>query len=169
MLPICERRLRLPRTDVAPVWTRSWPIAKEPTTLGQHLKKKRFMAGLRQAQIACQLGVSCRTLSLWECDRIYPAWAFQPRLIAYLGYDPFAETGRPDAKSNETQGVAFLSRDTPESVGQKIRHFRLKSRKTRKQFAKELGVSIKTLWGWETNRWEPSPKCRKLLTGLVIL
>ena len=161
MLPYCERRLRLPRTDVAPVWTRSWPIAKEPTTLGQHLKKKRFMAGLRQAQIARQLGVSCRTLSLWECDQIYPAWTFQPRLIAYLGYDPFTETGRPDAKSNETQGVAFLSPNTPVSIGQKIRNFRLKSRKTRIQLAAEWGVSPKTLWGWEAGFRQPTALLKK--------
>ena len=158
-LPFCERRLKLPRTDVAPVWTRSWPIAKEPTTLGQHLKKKRFQAGLRQAQIARKLGVSSRTLSLWECDRIYPAWAFQPRLIAYLGYDPFTETGLPNSKSNEPSGVAYFSTDALVSIGQKIRHFRLKSRKTRLQLAKEWGVSPKTLWGWETNRWQPSSLC----------
>ena len=169
MLPLCERRLKLPRTDVAPVWTRSWPIAKEPTTLGEHLKKKRFQAGLRQAQIARILKVSSRTLSLWECDRIYPAWDSQPRLIAYLGFDPFTETGLKTPKGNETDGVAYFSTDAPVSIGQKIRLFRLKSRKTRKQFAFELGVSIKTLWGLETNRWQPSPKCRKLLTGLAIL
>jgi transcriptional regulator with XRE-family HTH domain len=165
MLPFCERRLRLPRTDVAPVWTRSWPIAKEPTTLGQHLKKKRFMAGLRQAQIARQLRVSCRTLSLWECDRIYPAWVFQPRLIAYLGYDPFTETGRPDAKSNETNGIAFLSQDTPLSTGQMIRNFRLKSRKTRIQLAAEWGISPKTLWGWEAGLREPSALLKKRIGG----
>ena len=91
-MPLCDRSLKLPRTDVAPVWTRSWPIAKEPTTLGQHLKKKRFMAALRQAQTARILKVSSRTLSLWECDRIYPAWAFQPRLIAY-GRRPFEGHG----------------------------------------------------------------------------
>jgi DNA-binding transcriptional regulator YiaG len=169
MLPFCERRLSLPRTDVAPVWTRSFPISKEPTTLGQHLKKKRFTAGLRQAQIARILKVSCRTLSLWECDRIYPAWAFQPRLIAYLGYDPFTETGLKTPKGNETPCVAYFSQEAPVTIGQKIRNYRLKSRRTRKQFAFELGVSIKTLWGWETNRWQPSPKCRKLLTGLAIL
>ena len=169
MLPFCERRLKLPRTDVAPVWTRSWPIAKEPTTLGQHLKKKRFQAGLRQAQIARILRVSSRTLSLWECDRIYPAWAFQPRIIAYLGYDPFTETGLKNTKGNEPSCVAFLSPDAPVSIGQKIRHFRLKSRKTRLQLANEWGISPKTLWGWETNRWQPSPKCRKHLIGLVIL
>ena len=158
-LPFCERHLTLPRTDVSPVWTRSWPIAKVPTTLGEHLKKKRFQAGLRQAQIARILKVSCRTLSLWECDRIYPAWAFQPHIITYLGYNPFTETGLKTPEGNEPSGVAFLSPDDPVSIGQKIRYFRLKSRKTRLQLATEWDVSPKTLWGWETNRWQPSSLC----------
>jgi DNA-binding XRE family transcriptional regulator len=159
MLPFCDRTVSVAWKDVAPVWTRSWPIAKEPTTLGQHLKKKRFQAGLRQAQIARILKVSCRTLSLWECDRIYPAWAFQPRIIAYLQYDPFTETGLKTPKGNEPNGVAYFATDAPVSIGQKIRHFRLKSRKMRLQLAKEWGVSPKTLWGWETNRWQPSSLC----------
>lgn len=167
MLPFCERRLKLPRTDVAPVWTRSWPIAKEPTTLGEHLKKKRFASGLRQAQIARILEVSCRTLSLWECDRIYPAWAFQPRLIAYLGYDPFTETGLKTPKGNETSNVANFSTDTPESIGQKIRLFRLKSRKTRIQLAAEWGISPKTLWVWESDKREPSPLLQKRIGGVL--
>jgi DNA-binding transcriptional regulator YiaG len=102
MLPFCERRVSVSRKDVAPVWTRSWPIAKEPATLGEHLKKKRFTAGIRQAQIARILQVSSRTLSLWECDRIYPGEAFQQRIIAYLGYDPFTKAGFKNAKGNET-------------------------------------------------------------------
>lgn len=125
------------------------------------------MAGMRQDEAAVKLEVSDRTLSLWECDRIYPSWAFQPRLIAYLGYDPFTETGLPKDKGNEASGVAYFSPDAPVSIGQKIRRFRLKSRKSRKQFASELGVSIKTLWGWETNRWQPSPECGKRLAGLT--
>jgi transcriptional regulator with XRE-family HTH domain len=165
MLPFCDRSVTVARKDVAPVWTRSFPIAKEPTSLGQHLKKKRFTAGLRQKQIALKLGISARTLSLWECDRIYPAWAFQPRLIAYLGYDPFTETGLKTPKGNETNGVAYFSPDAFVSIGQKIRHFRLKSRKTRLQLAKEWGVSPKTLWGWETNQREPSKMCRKRMAG----
>lgn len=167
-MPLCERRLKLPRTDVAPVWTRSWPIAKEPTTLGHHLKKKRFQAGLRQAQIARILKVSSRTLSLWECDRIYPAWAFQPRLIAYLGYDPFTENGLKPAKGNETNGVAYFSTDAPISIGEKIRRFRLKSRKTRQQLAKEWGVSPKTLWGWEAGKREPSPLLKRRINNELL-
>jgi hypothetical protein len=70
MLPFCDRVVSVARKDVAPVWTRSFPISKEPITLGQHLKKKRFGAGIRQSEAARILGVSARTLSLWECDRL---------------------------------------------------------------------------------------------------
>jgi DNA-binding XRE family transcriptional regulator len=86
-------------------------------------------------------------------------------LIAYLGYDPFTETGRPDAKSNETNGIAFLSQDTPLSTGQMIRNFRLKSRKTRIQLAAEWGISPKTLWGWEAGLREPSALLKKRIGG----
>ena len=169
MLPFYDRRVTVARKDVAPVWTRSFPIAKEPTTLGQHLKKKRFLAGIRQREAAVKLGVSARTLSLWECDRIYPSWTFQPPLIAYLGYDPFTETGLKTPKGKETPGVAFFSPDTPISYGQKIKQHRLKLRKSRKQFASELGVSVKTLWGWETNRWQPSALLKERIGGGLTL
>src|SRR5580693_9182628 len=145
MLPFCDRTVSVARKDVAPVWTRSFPIAKEPTTLGQHLKKKRFLAGLRQTEAALKLGVSDRTLSLWETDRVYPAWAFQPRLVAYLGYDPFTNPALGRPLGNETTGVAILSPQGPLTLGQKIRKRRLERRKTRTQLAEELGVSIKTL------------------------
>ena len=155
MLPFCDRTVSVARKDAAPVWTRSFPIAKEPTTLGQHLKKRRFLAGLRQSEAALQLEVSERTLSLWECDRVYPAWAFQPRLASYLGYDPFNDPVLGSPKGNEPSDVAILSPDTPATTGQRIKQLRLKLRKTRKQLAAELGIGVKTLWGWETDRWEP--------------
>ena len=152
MLPFCDRSITIARKDIAPVWTRSFPTAKEPTTLGQHLKKKRFLAGVRQREAAVKLGVSARTLSLWECDRIYPSWAFQPVLIAYLGYDPFTDPALGSPKRNESSCVAFLSPDAPDTLGQKMKQNRLKLRKTRKQTAAELGVSVK----WEADRWQPA-------------
>jgi DNA-binding XRE family transcriptional regulator len=88
-------------------------------------------------------------------------------LITYLGYDPFTETGLPNAKSNKPSCVAFLSPDAPVSIGQKIKQHRQKMRKTREQLASELGVSPKTLWGWETNRWQPNPQCWKRLARVA--
>ncbi len=167
MLPFCDRKVTVARKDVAPVWTRSFPIAKEPTTLGQHLKKKRFSAGIRQSEAALELGVSDRTLSLWETDRVYPAWAFQPRLIAYLGYDPFNDPMLGSPGRNETSCVDFLSLSAPVTIGRKIRQGRLKLKKTRKQLASELGISVKTLWGWETDRWEPTAKGQKQIEAFL--
>jgi DNA-binding XRE family transcriptional regulator len=89
MLPFCDRHVSVPRTDVAPVWTRSFPIHKEPKTLGEHLRKKRFGFRMRQEEAAEMLEVSARTLSLWECDRLFPTVSYHARIIAYMGSDPF--------------------------------------------------------------------------------
>jgi DNA-binding XRE family transcriptional regulator len=161
-LPFYERVLHVVRKHVTPVWTCSFPISKEPTTLGEHFRKKRFSAELRQSQAAQMLGVSNRTLSLWETDRVYPAWAFQLRLITYLGYDPFGDPALGRPRGNEPPFVAFLSKYAPVTLGQKMMQNRLKLRKTRKQMALELGVSVKTLWGWETDRWQPSVAFSKI-------
>lgn len=167
MLPFCNCRVTVARKDVAPVWTRSFPIGKEPTTLGEHLKKKRFMSGMRQKEAAVKLGVSARTLSSWECDRIYPAWAFQPRIVTYLAYNPFINRTLGITKSNETSDVAYFSPDASATTGQKIKQYRLQLRKSRKQFAAELGLSIKTLWGWETNRWQPRASLWKRFAAIL--
>ena len=92
------------------------------------------------------------TLSRWECDRVYPTWPQQARVIAYLGYNPFVspELGRP--RGNETIGVAFLASSGPMSLGQQITQRRLELKKTRKECAREMGVCVKTLWGWEHAR-----------------
>ena len=66
MLPFCDRHVSISRNNVAPVWTRSFPISKEPATLGQHLRKKRFELGMRQTESAVKLGITCKTLSDWK-------------------------------------------------------------------------------------------------------
>jgi len=55
-------------------------------------------------------------------------WANQPRIVAYLGYNPFTDpaVGRP--RGNETIGVAFLSQSGPLSLGQQIMKRRLEMR-----------------------------------------
>ncbi|MGO8698347.1 MAG: helix-turn-helix domain-containing protein [Limisphaerales bacterium] len=159
--------MNVARNDVSPVWTRSFPVSKQPTSIGQHLRKRRFDLGIRQAEAAQRLGVSQLTLSLWERDKVYPTWAYQPRLADYLGFDPFTNPtlGRP--KGNETSGVAFLAPTGPLTLGQQIRKRRLELRKNRKESAEELGVSEKTLWGWETGRCEPDSLHRMLVKEFI--
>jgi len=127
------------------------------------LKKKRFDLGIRQAEAAHQMGVSARTLSLWECDRVYPTWSQQAVLVEFLGYDPFTNPALGAPGGNETPSVASLSPDKPISLGRQIKRRRLELRKTRQQWAKEMGVSVKTLWSWETDRRQPSALLRAKL------
>jgi DNA-binding XRE family transcriptional regulator len=94
-------------------------------------------------------------LNLWETDKVYPSWEHQPRIVEYLGCDPFTDPALGRPKGNETPGVAFLAPAGPLSFGQQIRKRRMELKKTRKQLAQELGVSVKTLWSWETDRCQP--------------
>jgi DNA-binding XRE family transcriptional regulator len=72
-----------------------------------------------------------------------------------LGYDPFTDPALGRPKGKETPVVAFLSSNVPISIGQQIRKSRLELKKSRNKCAKELGISVKTLWGWETGRCQP--------------
>jgi transcriptional regulator with XRE-family HTH domain len=160
MLPICKRTVHVARKDISPVWTRSFPVAKQLQSLGQHLRKKRFDSSLRQSEVAKRLDISDRTLSCWECDRIYPTWEYWPRIIAYLGYDPFTEPSLGSRKCNETRGVALSSLENPVTLGQKLVKRRLEMRKNRGDCAREMGVSLKTLTDWERDRRSASKDMR---------
>ncbi len=120
------------------------------------MRRRRLQLGIHQSEAACRLGISTVTLSRWECDKVYPTWAQQPAVAAYLGYDPFTNPALGRPKSNETQFVAFLSSEAPANIGQEIVRHCIKMRKTRKQFAKEIGINAKTIRGWETGRRHPS-------------
>jgi DNA-binding XRE family transcriptional regulator len=86
---------------------------------------------LLQWQAASKLGVSTVTMSRWERDAVYPTWRFQPRISAYLGYDPFTDPGLGSPKGNETKFVAILSPESPNSLGQRIIAECIKARQTR--------------------------------------
>ena len=112
-LPFCERVVSIPRSRYLPSHNRGIPVPKQPTTIGGHLRKRRLQLQIHQSEAAVRLKVSTVTLSRWECDKVYPTWEHQPRLIEYLGYDPFVSCGLQDPYGNEPPGVAFLSSDTP--------------------------------------------------------
>ncbi len=169
MLPFCERVVSVPRARYLPSRNRGIPVPKEPNTIGGHLRRHRLQLGIHQSEAASQLGVSTVTLSRWECDKVYPTWAQQPAVATYLGYDPFTNPalGRPGG--NETEGVAFLSPEDTTNIGQIIMQYATRSRKTREQVARELGLSPKTIWNWLTGRRQPSKALRQRIESLNLL
>lgn len=166
MLPLCERVVTVPRAKYLPSRNRGIPVPKKPQTIGGHLRKRRLELGIHQSEAARKLGVSTVTLSRWECDKVYPSWDEQPRVAAFLKFNPFTDPALGGPKGNETQGVAVLSSNTPANLGQMIIDYGIKMRKTRQQVAKELGVSPKTVWNWVTGRRQPSPTLRKRLLNI---
>jgi len=89
-------------------------------------------------------------------DKLYRKRRYWPGIIDYLGFDPFNDPSLGRPKGNESKDVAFLAEAHPASNGEQIRRLRLAMKKNKREFAKEFGISIKTLWGWETGRRQPS-------------
>jgi DNA-binding XRE family transcriptional regulator len=65
------------------------PYPSIPITLGDHLKKRRVEFGHIQRELAEHLGVSESTVRHWETNTTTPAIRFVPRIITFLGYDPY--------------------------------------------------------------------------------
>src|SRR5208282_2767787 len=93
-----------------------WPV--EPKTLGEHLRKRRGELGLRQKDVADQLGVNENTVVGWERGKT-PVDRHLPLVISFLGLDPCP---------------------TPRSLGQQLRSKRGAFGLSCKAAAKLLGV-----------------------------
>jgi transcriptional regulator with XRE-family HTH domain len=156
--------LHLTRKDFIPSHNRGIRIAQEPKTIGEHLRRRRAQLKLHQRQAAQRLHVSTVTLSRWERDHTYPTWDYHARLIEYLGYDAFKQTGLKDPYGNEPHGVAFFAVGESEAIGQRIRRKRLELKLTVDQFAKKLGVSDRTLRDWESDTHRPTKKMVERIT-----
>ena len=161
-LPFYERVLDISRDSYLPSHNRGIPVPKQPTTIGGHLRKRRLQLGLFQSTAARRLGVSTVTLSKWERDVLYPAWSNQSKVTDYLGFNPFTDPALGRPLGNERVPVVLLS-----SFGYQLRQKRLALRMPRKALAKQLGISWKTIWGWETNRRNPSPKLKARLDRIL--
>jgi DNA-binding XRE family transcriptional regulator len=168
MLPYNNRLLSIPRSKYAPSRINRIPVQSDSNSLGSQLRRQRAKLGIFQAEAARRLKISGRTLSLWECDRLYPTWPYWPRIVAYLGHDPFNNPARGCPQSNKSQFVAILSGKRPLSFIEQIMEYRVATRKNWLQLGKEFGVSAKTLRGWTTGRRQPSKELKSRIEGLLV-
>ena len=59
-----------------------------PSTIGEHIKKRRLELGFEQEQVAAEVGVTWLSVSNWERGIYRPAKKAMVPIIAFLGYDP---------------------------------------------------------------------------------
>jgi DNA-binding XRE family transcriptional regulator len=114
---------------------------KSLKTIGDHLRKRRLDLKLCQKDDAKIIGFATDTITIWEKDRVGPTLRFIPKVIEFLGYDPFSNTAK--------------------SVGEKIRQYRRYKGLSIKKLARDLGVDPTNLAGWERGKIEPKGKLKE--------
>jgi DNA-binding transcriptional regulator YiaG len=120
---------------------------ESPTTIGEHIRKRRMDLGLYQTQVARQLQVTEDCLCYWENGRNHPHLTYYPRIIAFLGYYPFA---------HETA-----------TFGGKIRKYKYEHGMSNERLAKFLGVDETTVANWERNRRLPLARSLEKVLAII--
>lgn len=116
-------------------------IPQNPQTWSEHIKKRRIELGLFQSQVAKILGVTESTITNWEKNRFEPMlWAI-PKVIEFLGYEP--------------------NLSAAQSLGQKLRAYRLMKGMTQKELARISEVDLTTLGRWERDEYKLKNKLKK--------
>ena len=117
---------------------RPLPYAREPKTLGEHLKKRRYELSLRQKDVADKLEISQSTYITWETDQAEPEIRYWPKIIELLGCDPLAN-------KEGTLGERLQARYRELGV-------------PRKRAAARLGIDEGTLLRYERGKWRPGKR-----------
>lgn len=127
--------LRFETESVKPMDS-SYP--KDPTSIGEHIRKKRIELKLFQKDLVDLFGVSEDFITYWENNRSTPQIHYYPALIRFLGYCPF-----------ELDLTTFEGR---------IKAYRYLHGLSRKHFAKLMAVDPQTIVNWENGRGKRSKR-----------
>ncbi len=125
------------------------PYDFDPKTWGEHLLKQRLMLELTQAEVSKLFNVSANTIYNWEKGHSEPLIFHIPRLIEFLGYDPFNPS------------------PTPPSIAEHLKQKRRKLGWTQKVAAKNLGVDPCTWSSWECGGTIMTHKHRKMIASFL--
>ena len=103
---------------------------------------------LTKRQLSLRFHVDDTTIYLWEKNRIKPSLAQIPKIIEFLGRDPFEKEA--------------------ENLGDRIREYRRVHGLSQKKLAEQLGIDQTTLAGWEKGEHRPTKKLLdKIKSALV--
>jgi len=116
-------------------------------TWGDHIKTRRLDLKLTKRALSLKFNVSDITIYLWEKNKVKPSLAQIPKIIEFLGRNPFEEE--------------------PENLGDRIREYRRIHGLTQKQLAAQLGVDQTTLAGWERKEHQLTRRLLNMLISLV--
>lgn len=139
-LPFCYLTLKTPKP-------RNPAYPEHLKTLGDHIRQRRLDLGIHQKDVAALVNASISTVTNWEKNRRGPALRFIPKIIQFLGCDPFS----PKVTK----------------IAERIKNYRRSRGVSLRVLAKELGIDPGTLARWERGGSEPSNKLRAKLLSAV--
>lgn len=145
-LPIFACELHIPLRCLGPHEKQVKGYPESPSTLGQHLRKRRLDLGLTQEQVAARFGISVTSYNYWEADRIDPKIAQWPEITRFLGRDPSP---------------------APTSFGEALGALRRALGFDKRKLAATLGADVKSILNWEAGRTSPLPAVRKKISFLA--
>jgi transcriptional regulator with XRE-family HTH domain len=122
-LPCCRLTLK----GKKPVHREKYPDICR--TWGDWIKARRLDLKLTKRQLSFNIHASESTIYLWERNKVRPSLSQIPKIIEFLGRDPF-------------------ERET-EKLGDKIREYRRIHGLTQKKFAAQQEIDPTTLASWE--------------------
>jgi len=103
---------------------------------------------LTKRQLSLNLNVSDVTVYLWEKNKVQPSLAQIPKIIEFLGRDPFEK---------ETKNLA-----------EKLKEYRRVNGLSQKELAAQLGIDPTTLAGWEREAYRPSKRLFEKLDEVLV-
>jgi len=120
---------------------------KSLETIGDHLRKKRLDLKLFQKDVAKAIGVDTLTVCNWENNLTSPRIYLLPKVYSFLGYNPL--------QSNAN------------SLGEKIKQYRIQRGLSLRKLAKQLGIDPTTLTRWEKGMREPQRALKQRLNSFL--
>lgn len=117
------------------------------TPIGLHIKKRGIELKLRQEDTARIIEVCSDALRYWETNRSIPQIQHAPKVIQFLGYNPY--------------------RFETETLGGRIKYYQLLNGLSHKKFGKILKVDASTVRGWENNEFLPKRSTMEKLNEIL--
>jgi transcriptional regulator with XRE-family HTH domain len=142
VLPFCHITLKTKK----PVSREKYPDFMR--TWGDWIKVRRLDLKLTKRQLSLRFNVSDVTIYLWEKNRVKPSLAQIPKIIEFLGRDPFEKK--------------------TENLGERIREYRRVQGLTQKKLARLIGIDQSTIGSWERGEHQPSKRFHERLNSFFI-
>lgn len=124
-------------------------IIENPQTIGEHLRNRRLQLKITQKSLGQRLGVSKDCMTWWENGRSHPHIRYYPKLIEFLGYNPFPIDDK--------------------SIGGQIKKYRIENGLSFRKLSKYTGFDQGTLSRWEDNMTIPNLDSAMKLVALNVI